>query len=224
MYKRQPYDTQGVLTTEAQARQSMELSLRWARRSQAEFARLTNPNALFGIVQGGMYEPLREASLAALAELDLPGYAIGGGRTGGRLSPVTPSNDAGPDSDPQALMRQAVRELAPLKLAYLHCIEGQTGGARDVAPFDYADLRALAGGTPWMVNNGYTREMAQQAVAEGRADLVAFGRPFIANPDLGLRLRQNAAQNALDVPHLYGGGAQGYTDYPTLHALSLIHI
>ena len=73
-----PYDTQGVLTTEAQARQSMELSLRWARRSQAEFARLTNPNALFGIVQGGMYEPLREASLAALAELDLPGYAIGG--------------------------------------------------------------------------------------------------------------------------------------------------
>jgi N-ethylmaleimide reductase len=144
--------------------------------------------------------------------------AIGGGRTGVRLSPVTPSNDAGPDSDPQALMRHAVRALAPLKLAYLHCIEGQTGGARDVAPFDYGDLRALAGGTPWMVNNGYTREMAQQAVAEGRADLVAFGRPFIANPDLGLRLRHNAALNALDVPHLYGGGARGYTDYPTLHA------
>jgi tRNA-guanine transglycosylase len=73
-----PYDTQGVLTTEVQARQSMELSLRWAARSQAEFARLENPNALFGIVQGGMFEHLREASLAALVDLDLPGYAVGG--------------------------------------------------------------------------------------------------------------------------------------------------
>jgi queuine tRNA-ribosyltransferase len=68
----------GHLTTEAEARASMALSLRWAQRSQAEFARLENPNALFGIVQGGMFEPLREASVAALVELELPGYAIGG--------------------------------------------------------------------------------------------------------------------------------------------------
>jgi queuine tRNA-ribosyltransferase len=73
-----PYETGGHLTTEAEARTSMELSLRWARRCQTEFARLENPNALFGIVQGGMFEPLREASLHALAELDLPGYAVGG--------------------------------------------------------------------------------------------------------------------------------------------------
>ncbi|MBK6865797.1 MAG: tRNA guanosine(34) transglycosylase Tgt [Ideonella sp.] len=73
-----PYETQGRLTTEAEARASMELSLRWARRSRDEFARLANPNALFGIVQGGMFEALREESAAALAELDLPGYAIGG--------------------------------------------------------------------------------------------------------------------------------------------------
>jgi queuine tRNA-ribosyltransferase len=73
-----PYETQGVLTTEAQARQSMELSLRWAKRSQAEFARLENPNALFGIVQGGMFEGLRQESLEQLVELDFPGYAIGG--------------------------------------------------------------------------------------------------------------------------------------------------
>ena len=73
-----PYQTAGHVTTEHEARASMELSLRWARRSKAEFERLANPNALFGIVQGGMYEPLREASAAALAELDLPGYAIGG--------------------------------------------------------------------------------------------------------------------------------------------------
>ncbi|PXW96118.1 tRNA-guanine transglycosylase [Sphaerotilus hippei] len=68
----------GHITTEAEARVSMELSLRWARRSQAEFERLENPNALFGIVQGGMFESLRQESLDALVELDLPGYAIGG--------------------------------------------------------------------------------------------------------------------------------------------------
>ena len=73
-----PYQTAGRLTTESQARASMELSLRWAVRCRAEFARLENPNALFGIVQGGMFEGLREESVAALAALDLPGYAIGG--------------------------------------------------------------------------------------------------------------------------------------------------
>jgi queuine tRNA-ribosyltransferase len=73
-----PYETAGQRTTHAQARASMELSLRWAGRSRAEFEKLGNPNALFGIVQGGMFEDLREASLNALAELNLPGYAIGG--------------------------------------------------------------------------------------------------------------------------------------------------
>ncbi len=73
-----PYQTAGRLTTEDEARRSMELSLRWARRSHDEFHRLGNPNALFGIVQGGMFEGLREASAAALAEMDLPGYAVGG--------------------------------------------------------------------------------------------------------------------------------------------------
>jgi queuine tRNA-ribosyltransferase len=73
-----PYETAGQPTTEADARASMELSLRWAARCRTEFARLKNPNALFGIVQGGMYETLREASLDALAAMDLPGYAVGG--------------------------------------------------------------------------------------------------------------------------------------------------
>ncbi|MBN9329799.1 MAG: tRNA guanosine(34) transglycosylase Tgt [Comamonas sp. SCN 67-35] len=73
-----PYETNGIPTSEADARQSMEMSLRWARRSQEEFARLENPNALFGIVQGGMYEALREESLAALVAMDFPGYAVGG--------------------------------------------------------------------------------------------------------------------------------------------------
>ena len=73
-----PYDTKGHITTESEARLSMELSLRWASRCVAEFGRLENPNALFGIVQGGMFENLRLESLDALVELDLPGYAIGG--------------------------------------------------------------------------------------------------------------------------------------------------
>jgi queuine tRNA-ribosyltransferase len=73
-----PYETKGHLTTEAQARSSMELSLRWAGRCQAEFARLENRNALFGIVQGGMFEHLRDESLARLVEMDFPGYAVGG--------------------------------------------------------------------------------------------------------------------------------------------------
>ena len=73
-----PYETKGHLTTEHEARTSMELSLRWAERCRTEFNRLENPNALFGIVQGGMFENLREESLAALVAMDLPGYAIGG--------------------------------------------------------------------------------------------------------------------------------------------------
>lgn len=73
-----PYETKGHITTEAEARQSMEMSLRWAQRSRAEFERLENPNALFGIVQGGMFEHLRQESLDALVAMDFPGYAVGG--------------------------------------------------------------------------------------------------------------------------------------------------
>ncbi len=73
-----PYDVKGHITTEREARQSMELSLRWAQRCKTEFARLENPNALFGIVQGGMFENLRQESLDALVAMDFPGYAVGG--------------------------------------------------------------------------------------------------------------------------------------------------
>jgi queuine tRNA-ribosyltransferase len=73
-----PYDTKGHITTESEARSSMELSRRWAKRCEDEFDRLGNPNALFGIVQGGMFENLRQESLDALVEMDFPGYAVGG--------------------------------------------------------------------------------------------------------------------------------------------------
>lgn len=142
---------------------------------------------------------------------------VGAGRTALRLSPVTPACGADQDSHPQALYEQAVERLAPLGLAYLHVVEGATGGPRDNAPFDYAALRRRFPGA-WMVNNGYSREMALQAVESGTADLVAIGRPFIANPDLGRRLRDNLPWATPDVNTFYGGDAKGYTDYPALAA------
>jgi len=145
---------------------------------------------------------------------------IGGGRTGIRLSPVTPANDI-VDENPQPLFDYVVRELGKLGLAYVHVIEGATGGPRELPdrPFDYAELRnayRTAGGKgAWMVNNAYDRALAEAALANG-ADIVAFGRPFISNPDLVERLKQNAPLNELNRDTLYGGGAKGYTDYPTL--------
>lgn len=145
---------------------------------------------------------------------------IGGGRTGIRLSPVTPANDI-VDENPQPLFDYVVRELGKLGLAYVHIIEGATGGPRELPdrPFDYAELRnayrAAGGKGAWMVNNGYDRALAEAALANG-ADIVAFGRPFISNPDLVERLKQNAPLNELNRDTLYGGGAKGYTDYPTL--------
>lgn len=145
---------------------------------------------------------------------------IGAGRTGIRLSPVTPANDAAQDSDPQGLYGYVVGQLASLRLAFMHVVEGATGGPRDVAPFDYAALRSLFKqgheGGAWIVNNGYDRAMALDAVASGRADLVAFGKPFISNPDLVRRLQENAPLAPLNRDTLYGGGETGYVDYPAL--------
>jgi N-ethylmaleimide reductase len=159
--------------------------------------------------------PIENRARLLLEVMQAVADAIGGGRTGLRLSPVTPSNDAGQDSAPQTLYEYAVARLAPLNLAFVEVVEGQTAGARDFAPFDYAALRRKFKGA-WIVNNGYQRQMAIEAVASGAADLVSFGRPFISNPDLVRRLRENAPLNALDQSTLYGGGAKGYTDYPTL--------
>ena len=147
--------------------------------------------------------------------------AVGPGRVGLRLSPVTPANDI-VDANPQPLYEYLARQLAPLGLAYVHVIEGATGGPREVEgrPFDYAAFKAAyreAGGRgAWMVNNGYDRDMAQEAVASGRADIVAFGRAFISNPDLVERLRRGAPLNAWDQTTFYGGGEHGYIDYPAL--------
>ncbi len=141
--------------------------------------------------------------------------AIGADRLGVRISPVSTAGDSH-DSDPQPLFDHVVDRLSPLRLAYVHVVEGETGGARDSIPFDYDALRDRFSG-PWMVNNGYDRQMAINALAGGRVDLVSFGRLFMANPDLVRRLRENTTLNPLmDPSTFYGGGAHGYTDYPAL--------
>ena len=147
--------------------------------------------------------------------------AVGAERTGLRISPVTPANDI-VDTDPQPLFRHLVRALATLPLAYIHVIEGATGGPREVEgrPFDYAAMKASyrhAGGRgAWMVNNGYDGAMAAAAIESGRADLVAFGKAFISMPDLTERMRRGGPYQGLDKATMYGGGAAGYTDYPAL--------
>ena len=138
----------------------------------------------------------------------------GADRTGIRLSPVTPANDVS-DSNPQPLFEHIVDQLNALKLVYIHVIEGATGGARDNAAFDYGSLRKRFSGT-YIANNGYDLALANKVLDANAADLIAFGKPFISNPDLVERLKQGAPLNEADRATFYGGGAKGYTDYPAL--------
>ncbi|MGX4773479.1 alkene reductase [Bradyrhizobium guangdongense] len=150
-----------------------------------------------------------EVSRAVAAE-------AGADRTGIRISPVTPANDIS-DSNPQALFDYITDGLNALKLVYLHVVEGATGGPRDFAPFDYASLRKRFSGA-YVANNGYDFDLATKVLEANAADLIAFGKPFISNPDLVERLKKGAALNDWDKNTFYGGGAKGYTDYPTLAA------
>jgi N-ethylmaleimide reductase len=136
------------------------------------------------------------------------------GRVGIRISPVSPANDAR-DSDPQALFTYLVGKLSEAGIAFIHVVEGATREARDYLPFDYAALRKAFKGV-YIANNGFDRELAIETVASGAADAVAFGRLFIANPDLVERLKRNAPLNTPDVATFYGGDAVGYIDYPAL--------
>ncbi|MCZ7851356.1 alkene reductase [Agrobacterium salinitolerans] len=158
-----------------------------------------------------------------LEVVDAVAEEIGAGRTGIRLSPVTPANDIF-EADPQPLYNYVVEQLGKRNLAFIHVVEGATGGPRDFKqgdkPFDYAAFKAAyrnAGGKGlWIANNGYDRESAIQAVESGKVDAVAFGKAFIANPDLVRRFKDNAPLNEPNQPTFYGGGAEGYTDYPAL--------
>jgi len=150
-----------------------------------------------------------------LEVLDAVCGAIGSDRVGLRLSPVTPFNDIS-DDNPQDTFDYVVGQLNPLRLAFLDVLQG-TGGApkEHWIPFDYDRLRALYAGN-LIRNNGYDFATAQQAVASGAADAIAFGRLLLANPDLVERFRRGASLNTPDYQTFYSGEEKGYTDYPFL--------
>jgi N-ethylmaleimide reductase len=141
---------------------------------------------------------------------------VGAERTGIRISPVTPANDIS-DSNPQPLFDYIADHLSALKLVYLHVVEGATGGPRDIAPFDYQSLRKRFKGA-YVANNGYDFNLANKVLSANEADLIAFGKLYIANPDLVERLKRGAPLNEPDKATFYGGGAKGYTDYPALES------
>ncbi|AOO83890.1 alkene reductase [Bosea vaviloviae] len=160
---------------------------------------------------GGSIENRVRFALEAVAAVS---KVFGKGRVGIRISPVSPANDAR-DSDPQALFTYLVTKLSEQGIAFIHVVEGATREARDYLPLDYGALRrAFKGG--YIANNGFNRELAIETVEKGEADAIAFGRLFIANPDLVARLERNAQLNEPDLATFYGGDAKGYTDYPAL--------
>ena len=135
------------------------------------------------------------------------------GRVGVRLSPLNSFNDIR-DSDPQGTFLRVAELLAPLGLAYIHVVEGDMTG-QETTELDHGALRdAFAG--PYIVNNGYDRARAIEAIASGHAGFVAFGSLFLANPDLPERFRRDAPLNTPIRETFYGGDGRGYTDYPFL--------
>jgi N-ethylmaleimide reductase len=154
--------------------------------------------------------------------VDAVAAEIGQDRVAVRLSPHGNLGDLS-DSDTVPHFSYVIGELGTRGLAYLHLIEprASSAGIADDASVDSADnaslFRHLFDG-PMITAGGYTTAMGLAAVAAGRADAVAFGRMFVANPDLPERIRTGAALNAFDRSTSYGGGAQGYTDYPMLGA------
>jgi N-ethylmaleimide reductase len=163
-----------------------------------------------------VYGGSRENRVRLLQEVaEAVAKECGGDRVGVRLSPVTPANDIGPDSDPMATYGHTVEQLNAFGLAYIHVIEGATQGPRDIVDFDFQALRRAFKGF-YIANNGYDLTLALAARQSNHADLIAFGRLYIANPDLVERLRIGARLNEPNRETFFGGAQKGYTDYPFL--------
>ena len=133
---------------------------------------------------------------------------------GARISPENGFNDMR-DSDPQSTFDYVARHLGNKAIGYLHVLEGDMAGAgRKV---DYRQIKQNFGGV-YMANSGFDLERAQAAIKQGDAELVSFGVPYLANPDLVERFRTGAALNTPDQATFYGGDTHGYTDYPLMGA------
>ncbi|HUB90351.1 MAG TPA: alkene reductase [Dyella sp.] len=153
-----------------------------------------------------------------LEVVDAVTSVMGASRVGVRLSPLGFANDCSLDSDPESLYGYVVEKLNAFRVSYIHVIEGTPQGPRDVfGGFDLQLLRRMFKGR-YIANNGYDLGMAQDACRRHRADMVSFGRAYIANPDLVERFKRSAPLNTPDHSTFFGGGAKGYTDYPCLSA------
>jgi N-ethylmaleimide reductase len=149
--------------------------------------------------------------MAAVAEV------WGPERTAVRLSPIGHAYQTW-DSNPEPLFTHVVERLNDLRIGWLDMVEGDTGVSRQAEPsFDLQKLRRLFKGA-FIANNLYDFALAMKARRENTADLIAFGRPFIGNPDLVERLKAGAALTDANPRTYYGGGAEGYTDFPTMDA------
>ncbi len=141
--------------------------------------------------------------------------AIGAERVGIRLSPYGVFNSTGAYADVEAQYVALVQELSAMGLMYLHVLDHSAMGAPPVPAALKAQLRSLFAG-PFILAGGFDRDSAEAALAAGQADLIAFARAFLANPDLVKRMQSGAALNAPDMTTFYTPGPKGYTDYPVL--------
>ncbi len=140
--------------------------------------------------------------------------AIGAEKVGIRLAPVSDFNNV-QTKEPQKVYEYIVEKLNELEIGYIHIIEGRTQGDRDYLDFDYQSLKKKFSGL-YIGNNNYDLKLAKSRMSEGRIDMVCFGRPFIANPDLVTRFKENASMNEVDEDTMYAGGEEGYIDYPKM--------
>lgn len=140
----------------------------------------------------------------------------GADKVGIRISPVNPFNNMH-DSNPQALFNYVAEQLNQFNLAYLHAVEGGIHGGGKADAFDFEQMRKLYKGA-YMANLSYDKVRGNAAIASGHADVIAYGVPFIANPDLVERYKTDAALNEADSKSFYGGTEKGYTDYPFLNS------
>jgi N-ethylmaleimide reductase len=148
--------------------------------------------------------------------------AVGPERVGVRLSPFGIANHSG-EPEPLPLYQYAVRRLAELNIAYLHLVEPRASGTgkidivRDNVPSASELLRPIWPGV-LIAAGGYDPKSAERVVQAGQTDAVAFGRSFISNPDLVERIRKDAPFNPWNRSTFYGGGGEGYVDYPSHEA------
>jgi N-ethylmaleimide reductase len=141
--------------------------------------------------------------------------AIGAGKVAIRLSPDGVFNGTGTFADVEPQYLALVKELSSLQLMYVHVLDHSAMGTPPVPAELKQKLRDGFNG-PFILAGGFDQASAEKALAEKQADLIAFGRPFLANPDLVKRFQSDAALNAPDMATFYTADAKGYTDYPAL--------